>query len=58
MRLGCDVVSVGSRDEMTVQVHRDLDRGVAELLRDVRDGHAAAEHQRSIGVARVVDART
>ena len=70
MRLGCvqlpsgvldrfcesfDVVSIGAGDEMTVQIHRDLDRGVPELLRDIGDGHAAAEHQRSIGVAGVVD---
>jgi hypothetical protein len=45
------MVSVGTGNEVTVEVHGDLDRGVPELFRDVDDGHAAAEHQRSIGVA-------
>ena len=71
MRLGCgqlpsglfdrfresfDVVTVGSWHEVTVEVDGDLDRGVPELLRDVGDRHPAAEHQRRIGVASVVDA--
>jgi ABC transporter substrate binding protein len=56
IRESLDVVAVGSWNEVTVEVDGDLDRGVPELLRDVGDGHPAAEHQRDIGVAGVVDA--
>ncbi len=41
---------------MAVEIHCDLDRGVSKLLRDVGGRHAPAEHQRGVGVARVMDA--
>ena len=51
-----DVMSVGPRLEVTVEIHCDLDRAVTELAGDVGHGDATPEHDRGVGVASVVDA--
>jgi hypothetical protein len=52
---GFDVVAVSTGNEVAVQVHCDLDRGVPELATDGGDGYPPAQHQAGIRVARIMD---
>ena len=48
--------AVRIRKEMSVEIERDADRGVAHLRLEVLRVRAGGDHQRGVGVTEVVEA--